>query len=292
MKINGLFFTFFFCSQIFGHLHGKQYDQRDLLRISFDDGMKPVGRFLKHNVESDPFWKMVKVLYTTQIEKKIDYRVEPTIPKIIHHIWLGSSLPEQYIIWRNTWIKKHPDWQCILWTDKDVEALGLINKKMYDATSNYGEKSDIARVEILYRFGGLYVDTDFECLKSFDTLHHCLDFYAGLNEGPSAVFNGLMASAPGHPILKAYIENMKRGEHEVDSTDAIVHRSGPHYFTKILKKYLRFHKNRVVLFPTTFFYPWPWWHRFDNKREQILKWVRPETFAIHHWEVSWNGGVF
>ena len=31
-----------------------------------------------------------------------------------------------------------------------------------------GEKSDIFRYEILYRFGGVYVDTDFECIKPFE----------------------------------------------------------------------------------------------------------------------------
>lgn len=270
--------------------YGIQDFHSNLLRISFDAGMEPIGHYLKHNVERDPFWKLVKNLYTKYIVNEFNYTVEPRIPKIIHQIWLGSPFPEKYKAWRDSWLKNHPDWQYILWTDRDVEKLNLINKEMYDKASNYGEKSDIARVEILYRLGGLYIDTDFECLKPFDALHHCCNFYAGVDEGPTAAFNGLIASIPKHPILKEYIENMRRATHEKDSTDEIVHRTGPQYFTKILVKYLPLYNDHVILFPTTFFYPWPWFHRFDNKPEQIQPWIRPETLAIHHWEVSWNGG--
>jgi hypothetical protein len=45
---------------------------------------------------------------------------------------------------------------------------------------NVGAKSDILRREVIYRFGGLYLDTDFECLSSFEPLHDRLDFFASL----------------------------------------------------------------------------------------------------------------
>jgi mannosyltransferase OCH1-like enzyme len=40
----------------------------------------------------------------------------------------------------------------------------------FDRASNFGEKSDIWRYEILFRLGGVYVDTDFECVRPFDSL--------------------------------------------------------------------------------------------------------------------------
>lgn len=264
--------------------------EQQFVRPSFDLAMEPVGRYLKDNMHYIPFWKLVKSLYTKSIIENFQCYAQPLIPKVIHQIWLGSPFPQKYIAWRDSWLKLHPDWSYILWTDKEIEKLNLVNKKMYDMSSNYGEKSDIARVEILYRFGGLYIDTDFECVKPFDVLHHCCEFYAGLDEGPTAAFNGLIGSKKGHPLLKAYIENMKRQEHEKDSTDEIVVRTGPRYFTKILEQYLAHNTANVVLFPTTFFYPWPWFERFNNRPEQIERWVRPESMAIHHWEVSWNNG--
>lgn len=282
---------FFYCSHILAnHDFESEYFQKSFIRPTFDQAMEPVGHYLKDNMLHNPFWAMVKSLYTHNIFDNFKCYAKPLIPKVIHQIWLGSPFPEKYIAWRDTWLQLHPDWKYILWTDKDIEKLNLVNKKMYMTSSNYGEKSDIARVEILYRFGGLYIDTDFECLKSFDVLHHCCEFYAGLDEGPTAAFNGLIGSRKHHPLLKAYIENMKREAHENDTTDEIEIRTGPHYFTKILVQHLADNNTNVVLFPTTFFYPWPWFERFRNKPEQIQAWLRPESMAIHHWEVSWNNG--
>ena len=132
------------------------------------------SEYAKKNTRATGF----KALYDEFIVNHFEFCLEPRIPKIIHQIWLGSKLPEQYYIWQQTWIKNHPDWQYILWTDAEIEKLNLVNKRLYNACKSYGAKSDIARYEILYRYGGLYVDCDFECLQPFDIFHHGCDFYA------------------------------------------------------------------------------------------------------------------
>lgn len=40
------------------------------------------------------------------------------IPKILHFIWLGSKIPEQYGILINTWRMRHASWDVKLWTDE------------------------------------------------------------------------------------------------------------------------------------------------------------------------------
>ena len=70
------------------------------------------------------------------------------------------------------------------------------------------KRSDIVRYEILHAFGGLYIDTDFECLKSFDILHHCYTFYIGtLSSHNVGIGNGIIGSVAGHPLLRWCIEN-------------------------------------------------------------------------------------
>ncbi|EKX49938.1 hypothetical protein GUITHDRAFT_67557, partial [Guillardia theta CCMP2712] len=110
-------------------------------------------------------------------------------------IWLGGNIPEQFLAWRNTWIDLHPEWQHILWTEEDVEELAMLNPEAYKNAPNLGAKSDLLRLEVVWRFGGLYIDIDFECLKSFDVLHDHLDFYAGLsNVGAMEISNGIFAA--------------------------------------------------------------------------------------------------
>lgn len=234
-------------------------------------------------------WMVVKNLYETYAINNLEWSETPRIPKIVHHIWLGGPLPEKCKVLRETWMEMHPDWEFILWTEKEIDEFGLKNRKIYDETSNYGSKSDIARYEILYRIGGLYVDTDFECTQKFDVFHHCCDFYAGLAAWEVLLaYNGLIGAAPGHPILKACIDNLHSFKGKKDTPEGIQGRTGPFFFTSCFFKGLKVHAGPSVLFPANYFYPWPHYERDKRDRKSILKWVKPETFAIHHWHCSWS----
>ena len=56
----------------------------------------------------------------------------------------------------------------MFWDDEKLSDLNMVNKELLLKFKNYGAKSDIARLEILHQIGGLYLDTDFECLKQID----------------------------------------------------------------------------------------------------------------------------
>ena len=58
-----------------------------------------------------------------------------------------------------------------LWTDEHVGRLRLFNQAAYDEATNYGTKSDVLRYELLYVYGGVYVDCDMQCIGSFERLH-------------------------------------------------------------------------------------------------------------------------
>lgn len=257
----------------------------------FDASMETTTHYHPDYCKQNWLWRRLRQLYTIRFLQHPAYSEQPLIPKIIHQIWLGSPLPEKYKMLQATWIKHHPDWHYILWTDEDIEALGLENKKLYDATTNWGKKSDIARLEILDRFGGLYVDTDFECVRPFDVFHHCCDFYAGLNCGPTVlILNGLMGAAPGHPVIKRSLEKLKANEGMPDNYMNIMYGTGPGLITEAFKELTPTSKNRTVIFPSTYFYPWPYYMRDEKDRAVIESWIKPETFGIHHWHLSWNEG--
>lgn len=267
------------------HIHNHAQTVRSTFTpVSFNQSMGQNRLYNPELLEKDKNWYVAKQLYDKHILNTTENLVTERIPKIIHHIWLGSPLSEEHKRLRQTWIDHHPDWTCMLWTDHEIEELGLINKERYDVSTNYGEKSDIARYEILERFGGLYVDTDFECLKPFDVLHYYSDFYAGLTCEPALVaFNGLIGCCPGHPILRDCINTLKKCPSQ---TSDILERTGPFFFTgRILANIAC--AGKIVLFPATYFYPWPYYERFHNSPTEIESWIKPETMALHHWHASW-----
>lgn len=58
-----------------------------------------------------------------------------------------------------------------LWRDADVAALDMINRDAFDAAKTMAQKADILRLEILYQYGGIYLDTDVEPVKSVAPLY-------------------------------------------------------------------------------------------------------------------------
>ena len=241
-------------------------------------------------------WNFFKNLYNEHV-LNLDQGLSGTvfentkIPKIIHQIWLGSPFPEEYEHFRQSWLDCHPTWEYKLWTEAEIEKLELKNKSYYDQARNYGEMSDIARYEILYRFGGLYIDTDFECLQPFDVLNELCDFYVGLIEDFSfsekrdcTMLNGLIASVPEHPILKEAIDSMHI-DYEKSGANETIKSSGPLHLMDCFRRYSG--EGVCVAFPSNYFYPWPNHMRFEKNLKKVFKWIKPESFAVHYWEVSW-----
>lgn len=263
------------------------------LSVSFHEGMNHSIWYYPTLVGEDKWWQQAKNLYDRYIHK-IEQSKNSSIPKIIHQIWIGGVLPEKYKKWQESWKEYHPDWEYKLWTDKDIAEFGLVNQHWYDKAENYAQKADIARYEILYREGGLYVDTDFECICSFDIFHHTCDFYVGIMQWHNAfrLCNALIGSAPGHPILKTCIETMDLDKkYDSDPRQNITYTTGPWHLTNCFNKEA-LNEKKTVAFPVGYFYPWPWYRRkrgkfAKNARRKIMRWASKETFAIHHWEESW-----
>lgn len=281
-------YWFMLCAITWAHQQ-YAYERFDVqgIGVPFHAGMSNFEWYRPYWTESNHDWKLAYNQYTEYIINNCSYQTEPRIPKIIHQIWIGSPLPDKYIPLIESWRRYHPDWTVLLWNDADIEALNLVNKDQYNTSTNYGQKADIARYEILYRFGGVYVDIDFECLRSFDIFNHCCDYYTGVAyAGRFCVFNGLIGAAAGNPIIKACIDTLDiTTYYEGTSEHNILFTSGPFHQARNFVAHAK-ESGRAVAFPVNYFYPWP----FSKKEDlaNIEKWYRPETFAIHYWHAGWR----
>ncbi len=225
------------------------------------------------------------------------------IPKIFHQIWVGPNpFPEKYKRWQKTW-QSIPGWQYKLWTDKEVENFPLINQAAYNQETNFGARADILRLEILYREGGVYIDTDFECVKPamFNILNSCYDFYCGLHPlDCKAVLlnNALIGAIPGHPIIKACIDHIPFAVNSSSPRAQQIMQRGPGLISKMAMKNMN-KGYRDIIFPATFFYPLGLFE-MKNKPYSLMPFndetlekikndvIKPETIAIHWWDGSWT----
>jgi len=245
-------------------------------------------------MDGNPVWKLFEDSYNRHYLEFSGDKT-PVIPKKIHLIWLGSPFPEKYLRIKETWQEHHPSWEIKVWNDKDAENFGLVNKKIYNTTNNYGIKSDIFRYEILYRHGGLYTDTDYECFQSFDDLLY-LDFLAGTgwNAWP-VVFNGLLACTKGNKYMGSIIDaiHQKQINNHYNPLQ-VLEFTGCNFITPIYIEYLKTTKDKMVVFPNHFFYPMPAVDRMDTRedseesREKIYSYIKPNTYCVHLWYCSWQ----
>ena len=165
---------------------------------------------------------------------------QTNIPKVIHFIWLGAKpLPKYYGLcelkkekhcqWNETiasWHEQHSDWEIKLWDDEATSQLfdhvehpdlGNIFCEAIQAQS-YGMASDLARLQILFLYGGIYVDVDYYCVKSVQSFHERFEFFCGAsNSGCIEINNGLMGSIPGHPFVQRLISDICQWYEEASS---------------------------------------------------------------------------
>jgi mannosyltransferase OCH1-like enzyme len=202
------------------------------------------------------------------------------IPKIMHFIWIGKNeIPNIYIVYIKTWIINHKDWIFFFWTDKNIPK--LINQKYYDEASEYAMKADILRYELLYFFGGVYVDCDFISFKNIDNLISKYDAFSAY-ESDKYIAIGLMGFKPFNPLLSVVIKNIPYSFLTKRHNSTIPEITGPVFFTNIWEK--NNNSNKYHSFEPKFFYSYSYQDKLDNKKYII----NDDTYAIHTWGYSWN----
>ncbi len=93
------------------------------------------------------------------------------IPKIIHYCWFGKGeLPEKAKKCIASWKQFCPDYELIQWSEDNYEIPDIpFLKKAYE-DRKWSFVTDYIRLDVVYRMGGVYFDTDVELLKPLDNL--------------------------------------------------------------------------------------------------------------------------
>ena len=203
----------------------------------------------------------------------------PIIPKVIHRIWVGEAeMPSEFSAYWATWHYFHPEWEFKTWTES--EFLPLRNQREYELATSHAQRADIARYEILLRHGGLYVDTDFECLRPFDELCAGLHGFVGW-EDDEYVGNGLIAASPDHPLLEEIVSRLP-ASHAARAGQPTYEQTGPRMVTRVIRT-ADMAPPMFKIFPASYFYPYL--AHQEYRRYELF----PDSYAVHHWAASWLG---
>lgn len=199
------------------------------------------------------------------------------IPRTIHRVWLGEEpMPAEHERFGETFAEHHPGWEMRLWTDDDLPALGIGTAERKRSHTR-AELSNLVRYELLHRYGGVYVDTDVECLRSLTPLLRGIDAFAAL-EVPGRIGTAVLGSAAGHPtfVRAARLARQTLGIFEPDAAST----NGAYFLSLIIEQ-----DDDVAIFRRQIFYPFLW-DESERRHETF-----PDAYTVHHWAMSWRGEV-
>jgi mannosyltransferase OCH1-like enzyme len=191
------------------------------------------------------------------------------IPKIIHQVWEGRNgdAPGELLLrLAETWKEENPSWEYRFWNYKTIDQFlleyfpGFIEK--YKRFRYDVQRWDAIRYLILFKFGGVYADLDYECLEPLDWLNgnkncclglepidHCRIFKKEFITG-----NAFMAVEPQHPFFQCIIEEISNNHSEAqDKFNYVLETTGPDMMSRLYERYPE--KDQIWLIPSEFTSP-------------------------------------
>lgn len=211
------------------------------------------------------------------------------IPKIIHYCWLSNdAYPASIQVCIDSWKKKLPDYEFVLWNfDRFPRGKSKWVDQAFDS-HKYAFAADYIRLYALYNYGGIYLDSDVEVLKSFDDLLH-LPYFIGQENTPSGVEAATLGCEKGNRLIKDLLD-FYQGKEFIRADKSYNTEPLPFIFRKAIEAYFTYHltdnvnafiydSDIINIFPVDLFSPKHWQTREIN--------VTQNTYSIHHFAGSW-----
>lgn len=209
------------------------------------------------------------------------------IPKVIHYCWFGGNpMPELVQKCIESWKKYCPDYEIKLWNESNfnIDSCCDYVKEAY-ANKRWAFVSDYVRIAIVYKYGGIYLDTDVELLKNLDDLLEN-DAFMGIEPPNFNVNTGIgFGAIKGHKFLERLLEKYDdtkfiMADGSMNLTTCVEHTMP----LLILLGYQLENKiqyvDNIKIFPPEYFCPVNWL----NGKTQITE----KTYSIHHYQYSWS----
>lgn len=200
------------------------------------------------------------------------------IPQKFHRIWLGgNAIPEEYEKWWQGWQRQFPSYEFITWNDDDLRPFSTYGQ--IEGADSPARKADIARLEILYRHGGIYLDCDMMPFHHFDVRSYRSDLVCCAITPGVFGCTSFIAAAPGHEAMKRALDAILAMP-DINQDGPHI-QTGPHFFGKILGS------GDYVNLPDACFYP----NGFEEPLAAIWDKDLSKTFGIHVCAGSWASDV-
>ena len=230
---------------------------------------------------------------------------KPKLTKIIHQSWKDRDIPFHIYKenWIDSWKNLNPEWEYKLWTDEDN--LNLVKDhypeflELYTSYEKGVDKADIARFLYMHKYGGIYVDLDFKCLKPLDDLFEGETMVLGRQEMDTdklienVVPNAFKYSSPGEKFWIDCVRELPNHKFDLEGKHTSPEvATGPIFLVKCLEK---LNPQNLKILEPKIFYPISWDTDGSAAKNSIKEeWESdpekcfPEAYAVTYWTCAWR----
>lgn len=217
--------------------------------------------------------------------KKDILEAEMRIPKKIHYCWFGNSKkPYDVIKCIESWKKYLPDYEIIEWNEENFDIDNSIDyvKEAYKC-KKWAFVSDYVRIVALYKYGGIYFDTDVEVFRNFDELLKNNAFLGF--ESNDYVMTAVMGVSKEHHLIKDFLRDYENRHFLREDNTLDMENTNVVALTNILMKKGLMRNGRKQEIEDIVIYPQP----FFSSNDIINIWnrYRKGIYAYHHCQASW-----
>jgi mannosyltransferase OCH1-like enzyme len=170
----------------------------------------------------------------------------------------------------------HPDWEHVTWRDPVDPCQFPLTSPYWSECETGAQLADLIRAEDLLHRGGVYIDSDVEMLRPFDSLCS-LDGFAGW-EDEFHIPNAVLGFRPGHPALQHVVAQA------IEKRKCGTWIAGVGVTTSVFRG-----RVDMTLLPPGSFYPVHW----RDAHKGLVNWedaarANPWAFCLHRYKASWH----
>lgn len=206
------------------------------------------------------------------------------IPQRIHYCWFGKkTMPPFLLECINSWKRFCPDYEIIEWNEHNYDVKRIPFAEEAYTKQRFGFVSDAARLDILYQYGGIYMDTDVFLLKNLDELLYQSAF-VGVEKWGNINTGGLSGAVPGHPMIKEMLDYRKRFHFVLEDGSLNTETNGFYETMPFIRHGMKIDNtfqiiNDMTVYPSSVFHPYD----YMSCEERIESW----TISKHYFYGGW-----
>lgn len=199
------------------------------------------------------------------------------IPRLLHRT-VPAETPRQTEACWQTAVDLHPGWEHRTWRDPLDPADFPTTSPHWHRCTTGAQLAGLVRLEVLCRFGGVYLDSDVELFRSLDPLVG-VSAFAGW-EDANVVPDAVLGAEPDHPAIAACLDLALRRLCSTSDdwrTGNGAWSTGPGVTTTLLPG-----RCDVLLLPPGSFYEIHY-----TEKARLGEAPMPWELGRHHWAASW-----